>query len=691
MHLKSRHPQLHAENQGFLKLMNNAAIGIHWVAPDGTILWANKADMELLGYKSEEYIGHNIREFHVDKSVPDDILAKLGNRKIIQGYEAKLIAKNESVKYVLIDSNAIWDGDTFLHTQCFILDITDRKRHEQALSLLANANTSLNSSLDYEITLPQFAHVIVNSYFANWCIIDLLKKDESIKRILVVHKDKTKMKFAKELLRYTPHNHLKVRSATVIKKGIAELYPKITESILHTAVHDNEHMKIVKELGLVSAIVVPIRSLSHETDILGAITFVSAESRHIYNAHDLRLAEVLGNKVGVYMENSRLYHEIQKAIKAKDEFLATLSHELRNPLAPIAHNLYMLDMQLKKNRNDAEIKESFSTIHHQFRNITRLLDDLLDVSRITRGKIKIHKQHIDVRESIAHAVNAVKSLVDTRNQKIITSFHKNEPLMLFADPLRIEQILVNLLNNASKYSKPEGIIHIEARKDVKKIETITIKVRDNGIGIPSESLKSIFDMFMQIDKSLTRSYGGLGIGLTLVKKLTELHKGNIEARSDGRDKGSQFILTFPLSNIESRRKEDALPPQTTPLAQHTIQESRGNKRIMIVDDNEDAALSLGKLLKKLGNNTRILHNAHSALTEAPLYKPDYLILDIGMPDMNGYEIAKKLKNDPNLCNTRFVALTGYGQEEDKIRSKEAGFHYHIVKPLEIEELKSIIN
>ena len=263
--------------------------------------------------------------------------------------------------------------------------------------------------------------------------------------------------------------------------------------------------------------------------------------------------------------------------------------------------------------------------------------------------------------------------------------------MLFADPLRIEQILVNLLNNASKYSKPEGIIHIEARKDVKKIETITIKVRDNGIGIPSESLKSIFDMFMQIDKSLTRSYGGLGIGLTLVKKLTELHKGNIEARSDGRDKGSQFILTFPLSNIESRRKEDALPPQTTPLAQHTIQESRGNKRIMIVDDNEDAALSLGKLLKKLGNNTRILHNAHSALTEAPLYKPDYLILDIGMPDMNGYEIAKKLKNDPNLCNTRFVALTGYGQEEDKIRSKEAGFHYHIVKPLEIEELKSIIN
>ncbi len=363
--------------------------------------------------------------------------------------------------------------------------------------------------------------------------------------------------------------------------------------------------------------------------------------------------------------------------RRKDEFLATLAHELRNPLAPIRNSLQILKMP----RLDAAIAErSREMMERQVHHLVRLVDDLLDVSRVMRGKIELRKERVELASVVARAVETVQSLIEAQGHQLMVSLPP-ESLPLEADPVRLSQVVGNLLTNAAKYTEAGGRIRLTAQREGGEV---VLRVRDTGIGIAPDMLPKVFDLFVQVDHSATRSQGGMGIGLTLVKNLVEMHHGTVEARSDGLGKGSEFVVRLPLSaqgREEKGDQDNGGPSESAPSSGH---------RLLVVDDNRDAADSLAMLLRLQGHEVRVAHDGPTALQMATDYRPEMVFLDIGMPGMDGYEVARRLRSQPGLESVRLAALTGWGQEEDRRRSKEAGFDQHLVKPPEPQALDEVL-
>jgi PAS domain S-box-containing protein len=365
---------------------------------------------------------------------------------------------------------------------------------------------------------------------------------------------------------------------------------------------------------------------------------------------------------------------LQEADRRKDEFLALLGHELRNPLAPIRNGLHIL---LLPDVDHGAVRQVKEMMEKQVNHLTRMVDDLLDVSRITRGRIQLRREAVDLAAAARHALDSVRPLVETQGHRLTVSL-PGESIHVEADPTRLEQVLVNLLNNAAKYTRPGGEIALIAERDG---DEAVIRVRDNGIGIPPELLPKVFDLFTQIDATLDRSQGGLGIGLTLVKNLVELHGGRVEARSEGPDRGSEFIVRLPALAKASDGSED---PRAKPEAQ-------GRKmRVLVVDDSRDAAMSIRILLEISGHNVRLAHDGLAALDAYREYRPDIVLLDLGLPRMSGYDVARQLRLEPVEKAPVIVAVSGYGQEEDKRRAIEAGFDFHMTKPVDPARLVALI-
>jgi PAS domain S-box-containing protein len=363
-----------------------------------------------------------------------------------------------------------------------------------------------------------------------------------------------------------------------------------------------------------------------------------------------------------------------EADRRKDEFLATLAHELRNPLAPIRNSLHIL--RLSGHSNPAT-EQTYEVMERQLSQMVRLVDDLLEISRITRGQIELRKERVDLAAVIRSAVEASKPLIEDFDHELTISLPP-EPLNIEADPVRLEQIISNLLNNAAKYTDPGGQIWLTAKRES---DDATISVRDSGIGISPDMLPRIFEMFTQVEHSASRTQGGLGIGLTLVRSLVEMHGGSVEARSEGAGKGSEFIVRLCLD----------LRPRTE-IARDAMYRSGqlSPKRVLVVDDNRDAANTLGMLLNVVGAEARAIYSGAEALEVLETYKPDVLLVDIGMPEMDGYELARRIRKIPKYRDVTLVALTGWGQEEDRRRSHAAGFDYHLTKPADFNTLQSLI-
>jgi len=367
---------------------------------------------------------------------------------------------------------------------------------------------------------------------------------------------------------------------------------------------------------------------------------------------------------------------LQAADQRKDEFLAVLAHELRNPLSPIMTSLSILE-------NDAlsaeQQRNARNVIARQIQSLARLVDDLLDVSRITRGKIQLQKSQVPFADVISNAVESCMPLIERKQHQLDVTKPSSE-IWVEGDRTRLEQVVVNVLGNAAKYSPMRSTISVIAGTDKSKL---VLRVRDNGIGIPADILPKIFDMFMQADASLERSQGGLGVGLTLAKKLVELHEGSIEAFSDGPGKGCEFVLKLPL-----------LSPQTDLVTSDTgIEQPRlatTRLRILLVDDNVDAVQSLAALLTMSGHDVAQAHTGIEGLEAATSCKPDVILLDIGLPGLNGYQVAERLRSRPDSNDIVLVAMTGYGQEEDRKRAISSGFDHHLVKPVMPNVLASIL-
>jgi CheY-like chemotaxis protein len=366
--------------------------------------------------------------------------------------------------------------------------------------------------------------------------------------------------------------------------------------------------------------------------------------------------------------------ELLEADRRKDEFLATLAHELRNPLAPIRQ---AATIARSENATEAQKRWSNNVIERQVQHMSLLLDDLLDVSRITHGTLQLRKQRTDLQSVIGAAVETARPLIDERRHQLAVEVP--EDLQVNADPLRLAQVLSNLLTNAAKYTAPGGSIRVKvAQFD----GALSISVEDNGIGIASEDLPKVFGMFAQVRSAQEHAAGGLGIGLALAKGIVELHGGRLEAASAGIGKGSRFSVHLP-DNVAAASR---IP--TTEAARS------GNglsaKRILLADDNRDAAESLAILLRLEGHEVELAHDGHSAMRSFAARRPDVALLDIGMPNANGYEVARKIRAAPEGQGVLLIAITGWAQDADKLESRAAGFDHHLTKPIEPDALIGLL-
>jgi PAS domain S-box-containing protein len=390
-------------------------------------------------------------------------------------------------------------------------------------------------------------------------------------------------------------------------------------------------------------------------------------------AEDGQFLGYIGSVIDI-TDRKKFEEELREADRRKDEFLAVLAHELRNPLAPIRTGLELMRLA----GDDASaLEEVRMTMERQSQQMVRLIDDLLDVSRITRGAVDLRKTRVELATVLESAVETSRPLIEDMGHKLEITIPK-APIVLEADPTRLAQVISNLLNNAAKYMQRGGTIGVSAeRLDGMAI----VSVKDSGIGIPPEMIERIFEMFTQVDGSLERSHGGLGIGLTLVKRLVEMHGGSVEAHSDGLNQGSEFIVRLPA--VVGLLSEP-------PSKDGSGRPAGAKRRILVVDDNENAAKVLGMLLTALGNDVRTAFDGFTAIELAESFLPEIILLDIGMPKLNGYETARRIREQPWGKNMVLAALTGWGQEEDKRRTREAGFDHHFVKPLEPATLQKLL-
>ena len=370
---------------------------------------------------------------------------------------------------------------------------------------------------------------------------------------------------------------------------------------------------------------------------------------------------------------TRLNQQLREQDRLKDEFLATLAHELRNPLAPIRTAAKIIaSPQLAP----AQLQRVRTIIERQVTHMALLLDDLLDIARITQGKLRLKKERVELSDVMDAAIEAARPRLEEKNHHLSVSLPA-EAISLDADPLRLAQILSNLLINAAKYSNAGSRIDLQATHQA---DTLSVSLKDNGVGIAPESISRIFEMFSQVEEVEGRSEGGLGIGLALVKGLTELHGGTVEARSAGLGKGSEFIVRLPVS---AHQVSTPRMPQPVPV-------SPERRRVLIADDNRDAAESLSLLLELAGHEVRVVHLGRAALSLAQTFRPDIALLDIGMPDLSGYEVARALRQESWATALQLVAITGWGQDDDRRCALEAGFDHHLTKPIDPGQLESLI-
>ncbi|MFN3653537.1 MAG: response regulator [Armatimonadota bacterium] len=557
---------------------------------------------------------------------------------------------------------------------------------QQRLAFLGEASAILAGSLDYRTTMERVARLVVPS-LGDFCIIDIAADDGEIRRVAAVHADPARDGLMQQLEHYSPTLEGSQPASRVLLSGQSELIEEVDEEWLAHSSRDAEHLRLMTELAPCSYMVVPLIARGNP---VGVISIGTAESRRKYGHLELRLAEDLARRAAAALDNARLFSELEDSARRKDEFLAMLAHELRNPLAAISNADYVLDEVSSGNDRVSRLREIIS---RQTKHLARLVDDLLDISRITRGKIELRKEPLDLVAVVQRAVETTGPLIDGRQHELHVELPES-PICLEADPTRLEQILANLLNNAAKYTEPGGTIWLAVRTIPEgDQEWAEVRVRDTGIGMHPELLPRIFELFTQSERSLDRSEGGLGIGLALVRNLIQLHGGTIHATSQGPGTGSEFVVRLPVIVSNPQSGEDCAP-------RVTIAGGEGGRRVLLVEDNTDAAETLVEMLELWGHEVEVAHNGVTGIEMAARYRPQVVLLDIGLPGMDGYEVARRLrqlhqnggkkKTSAKNGEMLLVALTGYGQAEDRHRSAEAGFDLHLTKPVDPAELQRLL-
>lgn len=573
----------------------------------------------------------------------------------------------QGIRWIAVRGKSTYDENgRVLRTTGIALDITDRKRAETALEFLSEAGNVLSVLLDFRSTVQSVARLAVR-FVADYCLIDMVNDRGRIERVAHAHRNVAQEPLLRRALELNPLEwDTPGPVVQVLRTREPLLVAEVDDEFLSRIARSDEHLRVLEQLGPATWMVVP---LVVRDKVVGAITLVGTDPRQPYSQAELELASELGRRVASASDNVRLYTELCESQRQKDDFLAMLAHELRNPLAAIQYANQLATLSKTDDNPATEV------IDRQVKNLAHLIDDLLDVSRITRDKIQLRKESVDGRLLIERALATVGPSIAERRHELSTEVAAT-PLPLHVDPVRVEQILVNLLSNAAKYTPEGGRLSVRA---FSLDGQMVYKIKDTGVGIPPEMLPRVFELFTQVNRTLDRSQGGLGIGLTVVRKLAEMHGGSVSAISEGPGQGSEFTVRLPLATTTF---------EVAVEAKHS--EPAGPLKILVVDDNVDMANTLAKLLEQAGHTITMAHDGLAALAAARRSTPDAVVLDIGLPGLDGYRVAEALRREPAFANVRLVAVSGYGQAEDRSRAKAAGFDHHLVKPVDLRQLVSAL-
>jgi PAS domain S-box-containing protein len=688
--LRRRDEELRTSREWFATALRS--IGDAVIATDelGRVTFLNPVAEQLTGWTMADAAQRTLPEvFHIlheeSRELVESPVAKVLREGKVVGLANHTILVSRGGTELAIDDSAApirTSAGELVGTVLVFRDVSRKRNDERRRELLATATQELTSSLDYNQTLTTVARMAVPA-IADWCAVDVVEGGV-FRRVAVQHVDRNKIDLVYEIeRRYAPDPARPGARERVLQSGQPIMVPSISDAELAAAARDEQHLALLRQLSLRSFIAVPLKA---HAAVVGVITLATAESNRHFNEEDLAMAQALADRASLAVANARLYADAQgareaaeQANRSKDEFLAMLGHELRNPLAPI-----LTALQLMKLRQASAFEKERGVIERQVRHVVTLVDDLLDISRITRGKIELVHEPVDLGDTVAKALELAGPLMEERQHQVSLAVPRG--LVVLGDPVRLAQVLANLLTNSAKYTNPRGHIVISATRSTPADDNpgeITLSVRDDGVGIEPELLPRVFHLFVQGQQALDRSKGGLGLGLAIVRTVVELHGGRVSAHSEGLGKGSEFRVTLPAHAVAA-----SAAAQVSGISAPVP--APGAARVLVVDDNPDALELLTEVLRFKGHDVRGALDAAEALEVAVALRPDVALLDIGLPVIDGYELARRLRSLPGLGSVKLAALTGYGQPNDKERARAAGFDEHLVKPISIEQVEAVL-
>jgi len=673
------------------------SIGDAVIATDngGRVTFMNPVAEQLTGWKESEARHLPLRsvfrivneatrqevENPVDKVLREGAKVGLANHTVLLG-------KQPGHETPIDDSGAPIRDDSGVHGVVLVFrDVTAQKLEEARRTFLVDAAAALASSLEPQVALTRLAELLVPR-FGDWCAIDVVENDGAVpRRLAVAHVDPEKVHLARALGERSPAWPGPGGEADVLRTGRAQLHAEIAEDALQRAARDDDHRRILTSLNPRSAVLLPLRARAHT---LGAITLVNAESGRRYGAGDLSFLEDVARRAAISIDNARLYESERRAHasavvanRTKDEFLATISHELRTPLNAI---LGWARLMAKNPGDEARRTRAIEVIDRNATAMAQLIEDLLDVSRIISGKVRLEIGEVEIERAIHAAADSVRVALDAKELTLkITVNGEVGPVL--GDANRLQQVLWNLLTNAVKFTPHGGRIDVTGER---KGAFIQITVSDTGKGIRPDFLPFVFDPFRQGDGTITRTQGGLGLGLAITRHLVELHGGWIQAQSPGEGQGATFVVALPSAAVPRARAERA-SERIAATAQLNPPQLQGLK-VLVVDDDSDARQLVRAVLEEYGSTVRLASSAGEALRAIENEVPDVLLSDIGMPGEDGYSLIRRVRALPPRQGGAVpaAALTAYTRAEDRAQVLEAGFTVHVPKPVAPDELLATV-
>ena len=660
---------------------------------EGIITSWNRGAERIFGYTAAEAVGQHIclivpEERRAEENV---VMARLRRGERIDHFETERQTRDGRRLNVSLTVSAIRDAEgRIVGASKVARDITDRKRAEERLRsaeqgarFLAVGGAALATLADYRETLQKVARLAV-PFFADWCAVDVLDEEGEVERVALVHADPTKLELARAMQSRWPFDRPH-GVAKVLRTGEAELIQEIHDSMLLEVAQDDDQLGVLRKLRLRSYLCVPLRA---RKTTIGAVTFVTAESGRRYEDSDLRLAEDLAYRASIAIENAQLYQALQEADRRKDEFLATLSHELRSPLNAIVGWAHVL----RDGAVDREtVRKAAETIHRNAQAQAQLVSDILDVSRIVAGKLRLDMRPVDLVDVIQAALETVRPAAEVRGVRLETVLDPGAGPVT-ADPDRLQQVVWNLLSNAIKFV-PGTVGHVQIRLEGDS-SIARLTVEDNGPGIHRDFLPYVFERFRQADASSTRRHGGLGLGLAIVRHLVELHGGTARAANREDQSGAIFTVELPRRSASPRAYLPAVerPPRAEEALWLESAPSLAGLRVLVVDDDTDAREVLRTVLERCRARVAIAASAREALLALREEKPHVILADIEMPEQNGYDLIRQVRAlAPELGGlTPAAALTAYAGAQDRVNALRAGFQIHLAKPIQPAELAAVV-